>query len=668
MQQTVIRVLLVEDNASDAQRVRDELSHANATQFAVVHVEGEDGALACLAQQTVDVVVLDFSLRESNGLTILARLRAAAPDVPVVVLSNRADEKLSLQAVQAGAQDYLVKGQVEGLLVRAIRHAVERAQSENTMRSVKARLQRTIDGTDDGLWDWLDVSTNSIWWSPSYYKQLGFAPDEVAPTVKLFRELLHPDDIKTCDRAVADAMAGRSDIDWEYRMRHCNGEYHWFKARGKVYREGERVGVAGSNTDITQHRRMTDELERHRHHLEEMVALRTTELLEARQQADAANEAKSMFLANMSHEIRTPLHAILGFAHLLRRDTALPQQVERLDKIKSAGQHLLDVINDILDISKIEARRLELEAVDFNLSSVFDSVSSILGQLAQDKGLRFSFDRPSVNMWLNGDPTRLGQALLNYTANAVKFTNEGSVAMRVRVLQDDGAAVCLRFEVQDTGGGIAPEKLDRLFLPFGQADASTTRSHGGSGLGLVITRRLAQLMGGDAGASSREGEGSTFWFTARVQRGHTREGEKGAGTHVDPQAELLARHAGKRILVADDDPFNREIARDMFDGMGLKVDTVNNGQEAVAAARAQWYDLILMDVQMPVMDGLEATRLIRQISGWERRPILAMTANVFAEDRRACLDCGMSDVVPKPIEAEALYFTLLKWLPAAGMQ
>jgi PAS domain S-box-containing protein len=668
MQQTVIRVLLVEDNTSDVQRVQDELARASTTQFAVVHVDCEDDALARLAQQLVDVVVLEFSLRGNNGLDILARLRTAAPEVPVVVLSHRADEKLSLQAVQAGAQDYLVKGQVEGLLVRAISHAVERAQAENTMRSVKARLQRTIDGTDDGLWDWLDVSRETIWWSPSYFKQLGFTPDEVRPTVKLFRSLLHPDDVKPCDHAMADAIAGRRDVDWEYRMRHRNGEYHWFKARGKIYRDGACLGMAGSNTDITQHRRMADELERHRHHLEEMVALRTTELREARQQADAANEAKSMFLANMSHEIRTPLHAILGFVHLLRRDTALPQQVERLDKIKSAGQHLLDVINDILDISKIEARRLELEAVDFNLASVFDNVSSILGQLAQDKGLRFSFDRPSANLWLNGDPTRLGQALLNYTANAVKFTSEGSVAMRVRVLQDDGAAVCLRFEVQDTGSGIAPDTLSRLFLPFGQADASTTRSHGGSGLGLVITRRLAQLMGGDAGASSSEGEGSTFWFTARVQRGHTREGDKGAGTHVDPQAELLGRHAGKRILVADDDPFNREIARDMFDGMGLKVDTVCNGQEAVDAARTQRYDLILMDVQMPVMDGLEATRLIRQIPGWERRAILAMTANVFAEDRRACLDSGMSDVVSKPIAAEALYFTLLKWLPAAGMQ
>jgi two-component system sensor histidine kinase/response regulator len=668
MQQTVIRVLLVEDDASDVQRVQDELARATTTQFAVVHVDTEGGALAGLAQQCVDVVVLEFSLRGSNGLDILARLRQAAPEVPVVVLSHRADEKLSLQAVQAGAQDYLVKGQVQGLLVRAIRHAVERAQAENTMRSVKARLQRIIDGTDDGLWDWLDVSIDSIWWSPSYYRQLGFAPDEITPCVTFFRSLLHPDDIKPCDRAVADAIAGRRDIDWEYRMRHRNGQYYWFKARGKIYRDGARVGIAGSNTDITQHRRMADELERHRHHLEEMVALRTTELREARQQADAANEAKSMFLANMSHEIRTPLHAILGFAHLLRRDTALPQQVERLDKIKSAGQHLLDVINDILDISKIEARRLELEAVDFNLASVFDNVNSILGQLAQDKGLRFTFDWPSANLWLNGDPTRLGQALLNYAANAVKFTDAGSVSIRVRVLQDDGAAVCLRFEVQDTGSGIASDKLNRLFLPFGQADASTTRSHGGSGLGLVITRRLAQLMGGDAGASSREGEGSTFWFTARVQRGHAREGEKGAGPHVDPQAELLGRHGGKRILVADDDPFNREIARDMFDGMGLKVDTVCNGQEAVTAAQVQHYDLILMDVQMPVMDGLEATRLIRQIAGWERRPILAMTANVFAEDRRACLDSGMSDVVPKPIEAEDLYFTLLKWLPAAGLQ
>nr|MBP9061970.1 response regulator [Rhodoferax sp.] len=243
MQQTVIRVLLVEDNASDAQRVQDALACAKTTQFAVAQVDSEAGARTSLAQQSVDVVVLEFGLHGGSGFDILARLRTAAPEIPVVVLSNRADEDLSLQAVQAGAQDYLVKSQIQGLLVRAIRHAVERAQADNTMRSVKARLQRTIDGSDDGLWDWLDVTTDAIWWSPGYFKQLGFAPDEVAPSVKLFRSLLHPDDIQSFECGVAKTVAEGRDINWEYRVRHRNGQYLCFKARGKAYRDGARVGI-----------------------------------------------------------------------------------------------------------------------------------------------------------------------------------------------------------------------------------------------------------------------------------------------------------------------------------------------------------------------------------------------------------------------------------------
>ena len=587
MQQTVIRVLLVENNADDAQSVLKELANAAATRFEVRHVATVDLALDSLAMGAFDVLLVELHLPRSGGVDAFVLLHADSPSIPVVVLSSQVDEKLALQVVHAGAQDYWVKGQAPGLLARALRHAVERAQSDSALRQVKARMQRIISGTNDGLWDWQDVSSNEVWWSPSYYAQLGYGPDELASTNKNFRALLHPDDVGRSFQAVADALSGKADLDFEYRLRIKAGEYRWFRARGKVYRDGGVVRLAGSTSDITQYKRMTEELERHRHHLAEMVELRTAELEDARLLADAANAAKSMFLANMSHEIRTPLHAILGFAHLLRRDTALPQQVERIDKIKSAGQHLLAVINDILDISKIEAQRLELESVNFNLAGVFDNVSSIMGQLAHDKNLQFSCDRDSVNLWLKGDPMRLGQALLNYVGNAIKFTSKGSIVMRAKVLQDDGVSVLLRIEVQDTGAGIAPDKLERLFQAFGQADASTTRNHGGTGLGLVITQRLAQLMGGDAGADSRPGEGSCFWFTVRVPLGEALDGEHGAGGHIDPQAELSGHYAGTRILVVDDDPFNREIALDMFDGMGLKIDAVSNGQEGGCCSNAR---------------------------------------------------------------------------------
>ena len=411
---------------------------------------------------------------------------------------------------------------------------------------------------------------------------------------------------------------------------------------------------------IVQRRRDQQDLIQQKALLEARVAQRTEALEAASERAEAANIAKSAFLANMSHEIRTPMNGIIGMANILRREGVTSKQAQRLDTIDASAQHLLSVINDVLDISKIEAGKLTLEEAPVVVSSLLANVSSILSERVKAKGIHLLIETGHLPHNLVGDPTRLQQALLNYATNAVKFTEQGTVTLRTLKQEETADSVLVRFEVRDTGIGIEPDAMSRLFSTFEQADNSMTRKYGGTGLGLAITRRLAQLMGGEAGADSTPGVGSTFWLTVKLKKGD--EAMASPATAVNAEAVIRQRYSGQRILVVDDEPINREVALIQLEAVDLVLDTAEDGAEAVTMARKSSYAAIFMDMQMPKLNGLEATQEIRQLPGYRDTPIIAMTANAFAEDKERCRQAGMNHFLIKPFNPDQLFAVLLRAL------
>ncbi len=538
-----------------------------------------------------------------------------------------------------------------------------RQRSIRLLEASEARYRSVAENSADWIWV-MDLKDRLIYSNERCRDMTGLNQSEICHTT--VSSLLHPDDRDI----VLDIMrrAQNSRQGWNnmlHRCRHTDGTYRHLESNASPLFDdaGELIGFTGVDRDVTERLQAENELKRHRDHLEELVATRTADLSLAKELAEAANRAKTTFLANMSHELRTPMNGIIGMTELALRRSTDEKLTRQLNVIAESSHHLLGVINDIIDISRIEADRLKLDSRNFRVGHIVHQLLEAARPTALKKGLDIQLAlAPAIETQMfSGDPQRLKQVLRNFINNAIKFTDHGTVKIAGQILEDRASRVLLRFEINDTGIGIEPETLQRLFSPFEQADNSMTRKYGGTGLGLSISKGLIRMMGGDFGVRSHVGEGSTFWFTVWLDK--SAPAELSVNTQAGG-ADLCLRedYAGSRILLAEDEPVNQEVTRSLLQVVGLEVDVVEDGQAACELAAQKTYDLILMDMQMPRLNGLDATRRIRALPGYEETPILGLTANAFPQDRDACLQAGMNTHVAKPIKPQALYGLVLAWL------